>query len=102
MAEKETKELQEALRVTRSSVRQHIAINQALNVELDVTTEQLDKYILGSWVDGLVREINFFENRRYGNTIRLIYYTLLHCSVAPGLCRGTSSAPSCASLASTE
>ena len=38
-------------------------------------------------VDGLVREVNFFENGRYGNTIRLIYYTLLHCSVAPGLCR---------------
>ena len=89
-AEKKIAELDEKLKKVNKQAREHTIVNQELNVELDVTKEELEKYMAENpdeEVDELVREVNFFENGRYGNTIRMIYYTLLHCSVAPASCR---------------
>jgi len=88
-AEKKIAELDEKLKKVNKQAREHTIVNQELNVELDVTKEELEKYMAENpdeEVDELVREVNFFENGRYGNTIRMIYYTLLHCSVAPASC----------------
>ena len=76
-ADKKIAELDGKLKKVNKQAREHTTVNQELNVELDVTKEELGKYMAENpheEVDELVREVNFFENGRYGNTIRMIYY----------------------------